>query len=81
MSVPVLASLALTGNIGRLDGRILRKRQHDPVSSQAVLFTHLALSDCVMGLYLAMIGVADRLYQGTYLWEHCLPDPGLKQWN
>nr|KAG5685222.1 hypothetical protein BaRGS_030460 [Batillaria attramentaria] len=26
-------------------------------------------SDLLMGVYLAMIGVADRLYQGTYLWE------------
>lgn len=70
MSVPVFASLALIGNVGSLVGRaLLRKPSRSPVSSHAVFVTHLSLSlsDFVMGLYLAMIGVADRLYQGTYL--------------
>ena len=34
-----------------------------------VFVTHLCLSDLAMGVYLAMIGVADRRYLGTYLWE------------
>ena len=70
VSVPVFASLALIGNVGSLVGRaLLRKQSRSPASSHAVFVTHLSLSDFVMGLYLAMIGVADRLYQGTYLWE------------
>ena len=31
--------------------------------------THLSFSDFLMGVYLAIIGVVDRLFQGTYLWE------------
>nr|KAG5699356.1 hypothetical protein BaRGS_008264 [Batillaria attramentaria] len=34
-----------------------------------VFVTHLSVSDFLMGLYLAVIGVADRHYLGTYLWE------------
>lgn len=68
--VSVFASLALVGNVGSLVARAWIKRQSQhPVSSHAVFVTHLSLSDCVMGLYLAMIGVVDRLYQGNYLWE------------
>jgi hypothetical protein len=36
-----------------------------------VFVTHLSISDLLMGVYLAVIGIADRLYSGTYLWnEH-----------
>ena len=34
-----------------------------------VFVVHLALADCVMGLYLAVIGVADQVFQGDYLWN------------
>ena len=67
VGVSVLASLALAGNVGSLVTRVLVKTH--AISSHAVFITHLSLSDCVMGLYLAMIGVTDHLYQGTYAWE------------
>ena len=38
-------------------------------SGFGVFVTHLSFSDFLMGVYLAIIGVADRLFQGTYLWE------------
>jgi hypothetical protein len=31
--------------------------------------THLSVSDFVMGVYLVVIGIADRLYTGSYLWN------------
>ena len=34
-----------------------------------VFVSHLCVSDFFMGAYLAVVGVADRLYQGSYLWE------------
>ena len=38
-------------------------------SGFGVFVTHLCVSDFFMGVYLGIIGVADRLYQGTYLWK------------
>ncbi|KAL8570214.1 hypothetical protein ACOMHN_029914 [Nucella lapillus] len=35
----------------------------------AVFVTHLCASDLLMGLYLAVIGVMDRKYKGSYLWN------------
>nr|KAG5686795.1 hypothetical protein BaRGS_013115 [Batillaria attramentaria] len=34
-----------------------------------VFVTHLSVSDFLMGMYLVVIGVADRLYQGNYQWK------------
>ena len=34
-----------------------------------VFVIHLCVSDFFMGVYLALIGVADQLYQGSYVWE------------
>ena len=31
--------------------------------------THLCVSDFLMGVYLVMIGAADRIYKNSYLWE------------
>ncbi|KAL8566195.1 hypothetical protein ACOMHN_063085 [Nucella lapillus] len=37
--------------------------------SYGVFVIHLCVSDFLMGVYLALIGVVDRVYQGTYLWK------------
>jgi hypothetical protein len=34
-----------------------------------VFVTHLSVADFLMGVYLAIIGVADRVYIGDYLWS------------
>lgn len=34
-----------------------------------ILLTHLCVSDFLMGFYLVVIGVADRIYSGTCLWQ------------
>jgi len=31
--------------------------------------THLSVSDFLMGVYLAVIGVADQIFKGSYLWK------------
>ena len=38
-------------------------------SGLRVFVTHLCASDFLMGVYLAIIGIADSLYRGSYLWQ------------
>ena len=60
--------LALLGNLGSFFLRaFVEKTSHK--SSFAVFVIHLCMADFLMGVYLAVIGVADRLYFGSYLWE------------
>nr|KAG5696554.1 hypothetical protein BaRGS_030422 [Batillaria attramentaria] len=62
------ATFALLGNFGSFVYRALLDK---PAGNQGfvVLVAHLCLSDFLMGVYLALIGVADRVYRGTYLWN------------
>ena len=63
----MFSALALLGNLGCfLLRRICFKSGK---SGFGVFVTHLSFSDFLMGVYLTIIGVADRLFQGTYLWE------------
>ncbi|KAK7102516.1 hypothetical protein V1264_020722 [Littorina saxatilis] len=63
----VLAALALLGNVTSL---LYRVHSHSTRSSGfGVFVAHLCVSDMLMGVYLAVIGVADRLYRGSYLWK------------
>ena len=63
----IIASLTLTGNLGSFIFRLLAS--HNGKAGFHIFTVHLCVADFVMGLYLAIIGVADRLYLGTYLWE------------
>ena len=67
-ALAVFATLATMGNIFSLVLRvfILKEKQH---SGYSMFVTHLCVSDFVMGVYLVIIGGADRAYLGTYLWE------------
>ena len=64
----VLATLSLLGNCVSFVYRAFIE-QGGRVSGYAVFVLNLCVSDFLMGVYLAVIGVVDRLYQGTYLWE------------
>ena len=64
----VLATLTLLGNCVSFVYRAFIE-QGGRVSGYAVFVLNLCVSDFLMGVYLAVIGVVDRLYQGTYLWE------------
>ncbi|KAL8612844.1 hypothetical protein ACOMHN_038099 [Nucella lapillus] len=62
------AFLALTGNAGSFLYRTFVSRAERKLGF-GIFVAHLCLSDSLMGVYLAAIGVADRLYAGSYLWE------------
>ncbi|KAK7111126.1 hypothetical protein V1264_010811 [Littorina saxatilis] len=64
----LFAALALMGNLGSLIIRIFVLKQ-SAKSGFGTFVSHLCVSDFVMGVYLAIIGLADRLYLGSYLWE------------
>ena len=64
----VFAILALVGNLSCFVARVFVQRRSNN-SGFGLFVTHLSVSDFLMGVYLAIIGVADSLYQGTYLWE------------
>ena len=61
--------LALIGNLASFVYRSYGKRGVKKQLSFDVFVTHLCVSDFLMGVYLAIIGVADRWYYGTYEWN------------
>ena len=67
-TVAVLATLSLLGNVVSLTVRVCvgsTWRQ----SSGGVVLTHLSVADLGTGLYLATLGLADRLLAGHYVWQ------------
>nr|KAG5693055.1 hypothetical protein BaRGS_028815 [Batillaria attramentaria] len=64
----VFAGLSLAGNLGSFVVRVFVQKSALR-SGFGVFVTSLCVSDFLMGVYLAIIGVADRVYMGTYLWE------------
>ena len=68
LSLAIFATLATVGNALSLVLRefVLKGKKR---SGYIVFVTHLCVSDFLMGVYLAMIGGADRVYMNTYLWE------------
>ena len=68
VSLAVFATLATVGNSLSLVLRVfvLKSKQQ---SGYPVFVTHLCVSDFLMGVYLVIIGGADRVYMNTYLWE------------
>ena len=68
VSLAVFASLAVSGNIIGFVLRVLILKGKQQ-SGFAIFVTHLCVSDFMMGVYLVIIGAADRVYLNTYLWE------------
>ena len=66
-----LGMFAVLSVIGNIISLLLRLRGHKAKkeSGYSVFVTHLCLSDGLMGVYLVIIGLADRLYENTYLWQ------------
>jgi hypothetical protein len=66
----VLAVLAVVGNATSFIYRTVFSKESGKLGF-GVFVTHLSISDLLMGVYLVVIGIADRMYTGTYLWnEH-----------
>ena len=66
--VAVLAILTVLGNMASLTMRVC-VRSTWQLSSGGVVLTHLSVADLGMGLYLATLGLADRLLAGHYVWQ------------
>ena len=64
----VLCVLTVVGNVCTLLYRLTVRRRASSLSFGQFV-TQLGVSDLLMGVYLAMIGVADRMYSGSYLWK------------
>ena len=68
MFLAIFAALALIGNLGSLFVR-MRIHMSGKASAYGAFVIHLCISDWLMGVYLAIIGVADSVYRNAYLWE------------
>ena len=68
MFLAVFAAIALAGNGSSLLIRMCLSKA-DNKSGYRVFVSHLGLSDGLMGVYLVIIGIADRLYENSYLWK------------
>ncbi|XP_025083299.1 G-protein coupled receptor GRL101-like [Pomacea canaliculata] len=64
----LFASLALMGNAGSFIYRVFISKKTSNLGFD-VFITNLSIADFVMGVYLAIIGIADRVYLGNYLWN------------
>ena len=64
----VFAIFALSGNVFSLLFRLCGSKVSKG-SGYSVFVTHLCISDGLMGVYLAVVGVADKVYQNNYLWQ------------
>ena len=62
------ASLALVGNLASILYRAFLRETKKQLGFD-VFVTHLCVSDFLMGVYLAITGVADRWYYGSYQWN------------
>ena len=67
-TVAVMATLSLLGNVVSLTVRVCVVSTWQ-LSSGGVVLTHLSVADLGMGLYLATLGLADRLLAGHYVWQ------------
>ena len=67
-TVAVLAILSVLGNMVSLTVRVCVRNTWQ-LSSGGVVLTHLSVADLGMGLYLATLGLADRLLAGHYVWQ------------
>ncbi|XP_070175584.1 G-protein coupled receptor GRL101-like [Littorina saxatilis] len=68
VALSVFAALALTGNLVSFIVRGFVETKGKKSGFLAFVI-HLCVADFLMGAYLVVIGTADRLYLGNYLWE------------
>ena len=61
------SALSVIGNVSSFVLRFVLQRNASK-SGFNIFVTNLCLADLLMGVYLAMVGVADQVYRGQYLW-------------
>ena len=64
----LIAALSVVGNLASFVLRVLQM-QNAKSSGFAILVSHLCVADLSMGVYLAIIGLVDRVHMGSYLWN------------
>ena len=60
---------SMLGNVGCFLFRLIGQRSRLLKSGYNTFVTNLSLSDFLIGVYLVIIGTADELYRGRYLWH------------
>ena len=65
----LFASLSVVGNVGSFVARLHLSNKGAGLGSFSIFVTNLCMADFFMGVYLAIVGVADQIYRGEYLWN------------
>ena len=65
----LFASLSVVGNVGSFVARLYLVNKGAGLSSFNIFVSNLSMADFFMGVYLAIVGVADQIYRGKYLWH------------
>ena len=61
--------VSILGNASSFVSRSLGYSKSNRKTGFSLLVLNLCLSDLLMGVYLAIIGVADQMFDGSYLWK------------
>ena len=64
----LFASLSVVGNVGSFVARLYIGDKSAGLGSFRIFVSNLSLADFFMGVYLFIVGVADQIYRGEYLW-------------
>ena len=65
----IFSSLSIVGNISSFVGRLVLRSQSGVQGTFHIFVVALTVADFSMGMYLAIIGIADLAYRGEYLWQ------------
>ena len=64
----LFSSLSVVGNVGSFAARVYLGNKSAGLGSFSIFVASLSMADFFMGIYLAIVGVADQIYRGEYLW-------------
>ena len=65
----LFSSLSVVGNVGSFVARLYLRNKGAGLGSFNIFVINLSMADFFMGVYLAIVGVADQTYRGEYLWH------------
>ena len=64
----LFASLSVVGNVGSFAAKLYFGNKGAGLGSFRIFVSNLSMADFFMGVYLFIVGVADQIYRGEYLW-------------